>query len=65
MLGFCEIWSSRIILGILSQASSRDLNDRDLHLINPLDVITLYHSDMGANVDWAESEKSFNKVFSG
>ncbi len=65
VLGFGEIWSSRLIRGILSQASSRDLNDRDLHLINPLDVITLYHTDMGANVDWAESEKSFNKVFSG
>ena len=65
VLGFGELWSSRLIQGILSQASSSDLNDRDLHLINPFDVITLYPTDMGANVDWAESEKSFNKVFSG
>lgn len=64
ILGYGEIWSSRLIKSVLNQASS-DLSGRDLHLINPLDVITIYHTDMGANIDWAESKKLFNKEFSG
>ena len=63
ILGYGEIWSSKLIKNILNQASC-DLSDRDLHLINPLDVITVCHTDMGANIDWEESKKLFNKEFS-
>ena len=64
ILGYGEIWSSRLIKSVLNQVSS-DLSDRDLHLINPLDVVTVYHTDMGTNIDWIESKKLFNKEFSG
>ena len=64
ILGFGEIWSSRLIQGVLSQSEEIDLNQRDVHLLNPLEIITLCQTEMGVNVDWGESTKCFTKSLS-
>ena len=60
ILGFGEIWSSRLIQGVLN--ASKD--QRDIHLFNPLEIITLCKTEMGTNVDWEESKKLFSKSLS-
>ena len=47
ILGFGEIWSSRLIQGVLSQSEEIDLNQRDVHLLNPLEIITLVKQKWG------------------
>ena len=60
ILGFGEIWSSRLIQGVLN--ASKD--QRDIHLFNPLEIITLCKTEMGTNIDWEESKKLFSESLS-
>ena len=57
ILGFGEIWSSRLIQTVLNESKDQ----RDIHLLNPLDIITLCKTEMGVNVDWVESKKLFSE----
>ena len=60
ILGFGEIWSSRLIQGVLNEAKDQ----RDIHLLDPLEIITLCKTEMGVNVDWGESKKLFSESLS-
>ena len=60
ILGFGEIWSSRLIQGVLNESKDQ----RDIHLLNPLKIITLCQTEMGANVDWGESKKLLSESLS-
>ena len=57
ILGFGEIWSSRLIQGVLNESKDQ----RDIHLLDPLEIITLCKTEMGVNVDWVESKKLFSE----
>ncbi|MBT5217100.1 MAG: hypothetical protein HOM10_05730, partial [Gammaproteobacteria bacterium] len=41
VLGFGEIWSSNIIFNLLLCMSSKDPQEREVHFLNPLDIINL------------------------
>ena len=60
ILGFGEIWSSRLIQGVLNESKDQ----RDIHLFNPLEIITLCKTEMGTNVDWEESKNLFSESLS-
>ncbi|MBT3992446.1 MAG: bifunctional aspartate kinase/homoserine dehydrogenase I [Gammaproteobacteria bacterium] len=61
VLGFGEIWSSNIIFNLLLCMSSKDPQEREVHFLNPLDIINLSYGEMGPMVNWEKSLDAFNE----
>jgi len=61
VLGFGEVWSSNIIFNLLVTLSSKDPQRREVHFLNPLDIINLSYGEMGPMVNWEKSLDAFNR----
>ena len=61
VLGFGEVWSSNIIFNLLVTLSSKDPKKREVHFLNPLDIINLSYGEMGPMVNWEKSLDAFNQ----
>ena len=54
ILGFGEIWTSKLLYAYLS-----GLGEIETSWLNPMDFLIIQNEDMGANVNWSKSKKAF------
>ena len=54
ILGFGEIWTSKLLHAYLSA-----LGEIETSWLNPMDFLTIQNEDMGANVNWSKSKEAF------
>ncbi|HJM71194.1 MAG TPA: bifunctional aspartate kinase/homoserine dehydrogenase I, partial [Gammaproteobacteria bacterium] len=54
ILGFGEIWTSKLLHAYLSA-----LGEIETSWLNPMDFLIIQNEDMGANVNWSKSKKAF------
>ena len=57
ILGFGEIWTSKLLHAYLSA-----LGEIETSWLNPMDFLTIQNEDMGANVDWSKSKEAFTQA---
>ena len=57
ILGFGEIWTSKLLHAYLSA-----LGEIETSLLNPMDFLTIQNEDMGANVNWSKSKEAFTQA---
>ncbi len=58
ILGFGEIWSSKMLHNYLTS-----LSDIKSSWINPMEFLFIRNQEMGANVNWSKSKEAFNQRF--
>ena len=58
ILGFGEIWSSKMLHDYLTS-----LSDIKSSWINPMEFLVIRNQEMGANVNWSKSKEAFNQRF--
>ena len=58
ILGFGEIWSSKMLHDYLTS-----LSDIKSSWINPMEFLVIRNQEMGANVNWSKSKEAFNQSF--
>ena len=54
ILGFGEIWSSKLLHAYLAS-----LGEVNTSWLNPMDFLIIQNEDMGANVNWSKSKEAF------
>ena len=57
ILGFGEIWTSKLLHAYLSA-----LGEIETSWLNPMDFLTIQNEDMGANVNWSKSKEAFTQA---
>ena len=57
ILGFGEIWTSKLLYAYLS-----GLGEIETSWLNPMDFLIIQNEDMGANVNWSKSKKAFTQA---
>ena len=57
ILGFGEIWTSKLLYAYLSA-----LGEIETSWLNPMDFLIIQNDDMGANVNWSKSKKAFTQA---
>ena len=57
ILGFGEIWTSKLLYAYLSA-----LGEIETSWLNPMDFLIIQNEDMGANVNWSKSKKAFTQA---
>ena len=57
ILGFGEIWTSKLLHAYLSA-----LGEIKTSWLNPMDFLTIQNEDMGANVNWSKSKEAFTQA---
>ena len=57
ILGFGEIWTSRLLHAYLSA-----LGEIETSWLNPMDFLIIQNEDMGANVNWSKSKEAFTQA---
>ena len=57
ILGFGEIWTSKLLHAYLSA-----LGEIESSWLNPMDFLTIQNEDMGANVNWSKSKEAFTQA---
>ena len=57
ILGFGEIWTSKLLYAYLSA-----LGEIETSWLNPMDFLTIQNEDMGANVNWSKSKEAFTQA---
>ena len=57
ILGFGEIWTSKLLHAYLSA-----LGEIETSWLNPMDFLTVQNEDMGANVNWSKSKEAFTQA---
>jgi len=60
ILGFGEIWSSKLLNAYLDS-----LGDVQTSWLNPMDFLIIENQEMGANVNWSSSKKAFTDCIEG
>ena len=60
ILGFGEIWSSKLLNAYLDS-----LGQVKTSWLNPMDFLIIQNQEMGANVNWSTSKKAFNDCIQG
>ena len=60
ILGFGEIWSSKLLNAYLNS-----LGQVKTSWLNPMDFLIIQNQEMGANVNWSTSKKAFNNCIQG
>ena len=61
IIGFGEVWSSRLLISLLAENNSQDPFKREIHELNAYKIINVSHGDMGPIVDWSKSKLGFEK----
>ncbi|MBM22704.1 MAG: hypothetical protein CMD78_00360, partial [Gammaproteobacteria bacterium] len=61
IIGFGEVWSSRLLISLLAENNSQDPLKREIHELNAYKIINVSHGDMGPIVDWSKSKLGFEK----
>jgi len=61
IIGFGEVWSSRLLISLLSENNSQDPLNREIYEFNARNIINVSHGDMGPIVDWNKSKLGFEK----
>ncbi|SVB83369.1 uncharacterized protein METZ01_LOCUS236223, partial [marine metagenome] len=61
IIGFGEVWSSRLLISFLAENNSQDPLKREIHELNAHKIINVSHGDMGPIVDWNKSKLGFEK----
>ena len=57
ILGFGEIWTSKLLHAYLSA-----LGEIETSWLNPMDFLIIQNEDMGANVNWSKSKEAFTQA---
>ncbi len=57
LLGFGEIWTSKLLHAYLSA-----LGEIETSWLNPMDFLIIQNEDMGANVNWSKSKEAFTQA---
>ena len=57
ILGFGEIWTSKLLYAYLSA-----LGEIETSWLNPMDFLIIQNEDMGANVNWSKSKEAFTQA---
>ena len=57
ILGFGEIWTSKLLHAYLSA-----LGEIETSWLNPMDFLIIQNEDMGANVNWSKSKGAFTQA---
>jgi len=57
ILGFGEIWTSKLLYAYLS-----GLGEIETSWLNPMDFLIIQNEDMGANVNWSKSKEAFTEA---
>ena len=57
ILGFGEIWTSKLLHAYLSA-----LGETETSWLNPMDFLIIQNEDMGANVNWSKSKEAFTQA---
>ena len=57
ILGFGEIWTSKLLHAYLSA-----LGEIKTSWLNPMDFLIIQNEDMGANVNWSKSKEAFTQA---
>jgi aspartokinase/homoserine dehydrogenase 1 len=57
ILGFGEIWSSKLLHAYLSA-----FDEIETSWLNPIDFLIIQNEDMGANVNWFKSKEAFTEA---
>ena len=57
ILGFGEIWTSKLLHAYLSA-----LSEIETSWLNPMDFLIIQNEDMGANVNWSKSKEAFTQA---
>ena len=57
ILGFGEIWTSKLLHAYLSA-----MGEIETSWLNPMDFLTIQNEDMGANVNWSKSKEAFTQA---
>ena len=57
ILGFGEIWTSKLLHAYLSA-----MGEIETSWLNPMDFLIIQNEDMGANVNWSKSKEAFTQA---
>ena len=57
ILGFGEIWTSKLLHAYLSV-----MGEIETSWLNPMDFLIIQNEDMGANVNWSKSKEAFTQA---